>query len=232
MAKSSALVPPPLPADVLPGEDAAAVARPPRPPQQPRGQRRVEQLLDAAESLIAELGLEATTTNAIAERAGSSMGSLYHFFPGGKDGIVEGLARRYMIAMRDINAQAMTLEMVSLPLPDLFERIVMGQARFVQQTPAFHAVHDAVIRGDCGPHGTFEEFDEEIMKQIRAFLAARLPGLDAARREAVGRVAFEAVHSVVDLSLRLDESLKSGVLREVQRVLVASMSALEAEQRA
>ena len=38
-----------------------------------------------------------------------------------------------------------------------------------------------------------------------------------------------AVHSVVDLSMRLDEPMKSGVLREVQRVLVASMAALETE---
>ena len=232
MDKTLTPIPPVRPAEIAPEEGGAGSARPSRSPQQPRGQRRVEQILDAAESLIAEVGIEATTTNAIAERAESSMGSLYHFFPGGKDAVVEGLARRYVEAMRDINARAMTLEMVSLPLPELFERIVMGQARFVEHTPAFHAVHDAMMRGDCGPHGMFEGFDEEVMKQITTFLAARLPHLDSLRREEVGHVAFMAVHSVVDLSMRLDEPLKRGVLREVQRVLTASMAALEAEHSA
>ena len=209
--------------------DEGTGTRAPREPQQPRGQRRVDQILDAAEAVIAEVGVEAATTNAIAERAGSSMGSLYHFFPGGKDAIVEGLGRRYHEAMRDINARAMTREMVNLPLPELFERVVMGQAEFVQQTPAFPAVHDAIMRGRCGPGGEFAEFDTEIMKQITSFLAVRLPHVSAARREEIGLVAFVAVHSVVELSMRLPEPQKRGVLREIQRVLILSMGALENE---
>lgn len=189
----------------------------------------MDQILDAAEGVIVEVGIDGATTNAIAERAGSSVGSLYHFFPGGKDAIIAGLARRYMEAMRDINAQAMPLEMVTLPLPELFERIVMGQAKFVQNTPAFTAVHDVITRGECGPHGAFAEFDNEIMKQVTSFLAARLPHLSAQRREAVAHVAFIAVHAVVDLSMRLPEPQKSGVLREVQRVFALSMAGLENE---
>lgn len=225
MAKTLTPVPPAPPA---PNRDDDP-ARAPRLPQQPRGRRRVDQILDAAESVIVEMGIDGATTNAIAERAGSSVGSLYHFFPGGKDAIVERLAHRYMEAMRDINAQAMPLELVKLPLPDLLERIVMGQARFVADTPAFPAVHDAIMRGDCGPHGTFSELDAEIMKQITSFLAARLPHLGAGRREEVAHVAFTTVHAVVELSMRLPEPQKSGVLREVQRVLTLAMAGLENE---
>ena len=89
------------------GPDEGTQIRSPRAPQQHRGQRRFEQLLDAAEALIIEQGLEALTTNAVAERAESSVGSLYHFFPGGKEAIVEGLAVRYLTRMRDINAEAL-----------------------------------------------------------------------------------------------------------------------------
>jgi AcrR family transcriptional regulator len=42
-------------------------------------------------SLFAEIGFDATTTTAIAVRAGMSTGSLYQFFPN-KDAIVEALA--------------------------------------------------------------------------------------------------------------------------------------------
>jgi hypothetical protein len=65
------------PADVRPGDDAgtppvvavvdgAAPARLRRVPQQDRGQRRVDLLLDAAAAVIAEAGVDAATTNAIA----------------------------------------------------------------------------------------------------------------------------------------------------------------------
>jgi len=64
-----------------------------RTPQQERGQRRVQQILDAAAEVFAEVGYEVATTNMIAHRANTSIGSLYQFFPN-KDSIVKMLARR------------------------------------------------------------------------------------------------------------------------------------------
>ena len=52
-----------------------------RSPQQDRSTRRVATFLEAAETLFAELGFEAATMTAIAERAGSSIGALYSYFP-------------------------------------------------------------------------------------------------------------------------------------------------------
>src|SRR3546814_7642197 len=59
-----------------------------------RGERRIEQIIGAAEEVLVERGYERTTTNAIAERAGISPGSLYQFFRN-KDEIAEALAGRY-----------------------------------------------------------------------------------------------------------------------------------------
>jgi len=44
------------------------------------GERRVAQLLEAAGAEMAEVGYEATTMTAIAERAGASIGTLYQYF--------------------------------------------------------------------------------------------------------------------------------------------------------
>ena len=49
-------------------------------PQQERSSRRLAGFLDAAEELFAEIGYEATTMTAIAERSGSSIGALYSYF--------------------------------------------------------------------------------------------------------------------------------------------------------
>src|SRR5258705_11684825 len=50
-------------------------------PQQERATRRLANFLDVAEVLFAEIGYEATTMTAIAERSGSGIGTLYHYFP-------------------------------------------------------------------------------------------------------------------------------------------------------
>ncbi|MES2179141.1 MAG: TetR/AcrR family transcriptional regulator [Gemmatimonadota bacterium] len=52
-----------------------------RRPSQERGTRRVELILDAAAALIGEVGVEGLTVQLLAERAETSKGSLYHFFP-------------------------------------------------------------------------------------------------------------------------------------------------------
>src|ERR1700721_3332846 len=52
-----------------------------RAPQRDRSTRRVAAFLEAGDSLFAELGFEGATMTAIADRAGSSIGALYSYFP-------------------------------------------------------------------------------------------------------------------------------------------------------
>jgi AcrR family transcriptional regulator len=63
-------------------------------PQQQRGLQRVERILQAAAEIFGESGFESATTNLIAERAKTSIGSLYQFFPN-KQSIIDTLAQRY-----------------------------------------------------------------------------------------------------------------------------------------
>src|SRR5664279_2180076 len=100
-----------------------------RQPQQDRGQKRFEEVLDAAELVIAEVGVEAMTTNAVAARAGAGMGSLYHFFAN-RDAIVTALAERYVRAMRPLTEYARRPELHEMPLADLADAIVDPLAEF------------------------------------------------------------------------------------------------------
>ena len=50
-------------------------------PQQERSTRRLAGILDAAAKIFVEVGYEAATVTAIAERSGSSIGALYNYFP-------------------------------------------------------------------------------------------------------------------------------------------------------
>jgi AcrR family transcriptional regulator len=66
----------------------------PRRPRQERGRVRVEALLDALESLIAERDFDEIGYYDIVQRAGMSAASVYHFFPS-KDAVFMALAERY-----------------------------------------------------------------------------------------------------------------------------------------
>ena len=63
-------------------------------PQQERSTRRLAGFLDAAAELFVEVGYEAATMTAVAERSGSSIGALYNYFPD-KQSIAFTLVKQY-----------------------------------------------------------------------------------------------------------------------------------------
>jgi AcrR family transcriptional regulator len=66
---------------------------PRRSPRQRRSADTVAVLLEATERVLARDGYQATTTNHIAEVAGVSIGTLYHFFPS-KEALIQSLVHR------------------------------------------------------------------------------------------------------------------------------------------
>src|SRR5689334_12765314 len=66
-----------------------------RQPQQARAKETVDALLTATKALLVQRGVEGATTNAIAELAGVSIGSLYQYFPS-REAIIAELSRRHV----------------------------------------------------------------------------------------------------------------------------------------
>ena len=76
----------------------------PRRPQQERGLRRVDAILDAAAALIAVDGVAGATMHRIAQRSGTTIGSMYHFFPD-REAVLHALAERHTQALRALTMQ-------------------------------------------------------------------------------------------------------------------------------
>ena len=72
---------------------ALSPLRPRKKPLQPRSLETVSCILEAAAQILEAQGFDGFNTNAVAERAGVSIGSLYQYFPG-KDALVIALMRR------------------------------------------------------------------------------------------------------------------------------------------
>ncbi len=191
-----------------------------RAPQQERGQRRVEQILDAAESVFVEQGVGAATMQMIADRAESSVGSLYHFFPN-KDSIVEALGKRYADAVRETNEKAMPLETAHLPSEALFDRILRAQVDFIERTPAFDAVHSAVHR-NCP--AIYDALNQALVGHVGKFMALRYPRMPEQERMASAMVSVATVHAVVDLASRLPAPFRDLAIREARTMLVTHYS--------
>jgi AcrR family transcriptional regulator len=62
-------------------------------PVQARSEARIQRILDATASIIAEHGLERVTTTLVAGDAGMSVGALYRYYPD-RQGLILALARR------------------------------------------------------------------------------------------------------------------------------------------
>jgi AcrR family transcriptional regulator len=64
-----------------------------KPPRQARSQKTLERVLDAAEEVIAEKGVQSLTVSEVVRRAGSSVGAFYARFPD-KDALLATLHER------------------------------------------------------------------------------------------------------------------------------------------
>jgi AcrR family transcriptional regulator len=73
--------------------DPKSPLKPRRQPLQERAERTVAVIIEAAAQVLETEGLEGFNTNAVAQRAGVSVGSLYQYFPN-KDALTLALMRR------------------------------------------------------------------------------------------------------------------------------------------
>jgi len=131
------------PADTL---EPTAKAATRRTPMQPRSQRTLEKVLDAASSLLAQFPLEDLTTTRIAAEAGISVGALYRFFPD-KQSIVDAVAIRHVEEFRQLLATEvmpnLAREMANLAdfqPARLLTLVVDAYVTYLDQHPDFRAL--------------------------------------------------------------------------------------------
>lgn len=115
-------------------------------PAQARSRATVEAIIQAATYILTKVGWEGLTTNAIAERAGVNIGSLYQFFPN-KEAVIAELQRRHVAATRTDLLNALEI----LPgQPSLREALTMIVEMIVAEhriAPALHkAIHEELPR--------------------------------------------------------------------------------------
>lgn len=200
-----------------------------RAPRQWRGQRRIEAILDAAEELFAEVGYDASTTNAIAARASTSIGSLYQFFPN-KEAILRALVARFTEQMRAAFDTALAAVDWSrgIDLDESLDRILDPLlALHARRFRTLAVVLTLPRTGEAAEAGA--ALTEEVNARLDARVAERMPTIPAVRRRLVVRVMVETVRALLPLTATHDGALRADVVAEMKRMLRAYMAAILAE---
>jgi AcrR family transcriptional regulator len=144
-----------------PGRAGAGMLEPRKRPRQQRALMTFDAIVDACAQLLDRGGYEALTTNAISDRAGVSIGTLYEYFPN-RDSIVAALAtaacRRLVSRMWQAAEEAAALEplegvehllrngVAALRAPENGLKQLMRQAPFVVRLPEFQEARAALDR--------------------------------------------------------------------------------------
>lgn len=213
--------------DAAPEPSAGTLAAPlgegRRRPTQARSQRRLEAIVSAAAEAFATHGFADTTMEGIAARAGTSIGSLYQFFPN-KTAVFREVAARCMQQARQGLAALLGPDPGRTPWPALVGRVIDGFRRLHHQS----VVMQAVWR-NLELYGEYAELDQALLREVVQITAGVLggwaPGLPAEQRRVVATLLVNTVASTMLVLVREDDPARGdAIVAETKLMLVRYLS--------
>jgi AcrR family transcriptional regulator len=210
-----------------PAETAPETA-PRRAPRQARSRERVERVLAAAARIVETRGLEAVTTNAIAEEAGLPVGTIYQFFPN-REAVLLALLARGLDALDARFAPLLGPEHDAEPLEQTVDAVVAALAAAYTDVPAL-AVLIQGLRLDPRFAEVADANNERIAGWLVELMLRQAPELPAERRRAIATTAVVASDAVLMAWLRAvragAKARARALLDELRALLVAYLGGI------
>jgi AcrR family transcriptional regulator len=187
-------------------------------PRQERARQRVERILDAAADVFAELGVEAATMEGIAEKADTSIGSLYQFFPN-KVAIFDEIARRYHLKLKDFFDAIVDSPLIDhQPIEAILDASIEAVWNFHESEPAFRAVWVGLgFTQQVLSEG--EALNKEFARRVETILAKKLAGLPPKKRPVVATVLVEVLTAMLIVSARRGPAEGKALKEEAKTLL-------------
>lgn len=162
-------------------------------PRQTRSKVTVDVILAATARVLVRLGFDGLTTNAVAEAAGVSIGSLYQYFPN-KQALVAALIER---RLDDKNAQTLSelVRVAQLPLAEAVRAMIELTIATYRDAPALSRVLiEQVPR--VGRMARIQELHESTLTLVTALLTARKDELAIRDPEMAAFVLVSAIEAI------------------------------------
>lgn len=189
-----------------------------RAPMQRRSAERVEAIQAAAQKVLEEEGGEALTTIRVAEAAGFSIGSLYHWYPD-KDAIVEELALRYWNELAELVEGVADLAErggVDRPIDEAFAALAAG----FRARPGFMALWFGGLRTE-GVRDATRPVRERVGEATERILVVTAPKSSASDRAKVAAVLTVMGDGLLREAFRLNREGQPILLEEGKIALTA-----------
>ena len=189
-------------------------------PRQSRSQATVTAILDATARILVERGFAAASTNAVAERAGVSVGSLYQYFPN-KDALVSALRVRHGEQMMAAIQRALTKAMEAT--------LVEALAGLIEATVEAHRVDADLHRvleeqlGSTDVDAQRDEYTDVMEDRIVALLARHRDEISAPDLKLAAFMLMQAAHALIHAVVR--QRPKGISLKHATQEIVSMMTA-------
>jgi AcrR family transcriptional regulator len=196
-------------------------------PRQSRSQATVTAILNATAHILIERGSAAASTNAVAERAGVSVGSLYQYFPN-KDALVSALAARHGEKMMAVIQRALTNAM-DATLADALAGLVEATVEAHRVDSDLHRVLEEQL-GSMDVDAAHDEYTDVMEDRIVALLARHRDEITAPDLKLAAFMLMHASHSLIHAIVR--QRPKGSSLKYATQEIVSMMTAYLTAPRA
>jgi AcrR family transcriptional regulator len=164
------------------------------------------------------------TTNAIAERAGVSIGSLYQFFPN-KAAIMDALIDQYQTELRAVWDRVLSHAPPSQPLDAMVSASIDAIWALAETRPGFLSLMSS---GRLSPSLASKETRllAEAQTRIAGLGLAHLPKLSTADALLAGTVISTVIHALLALASEAPRSKRAALIAQTKRVVVSYIGAV------
>lgn len=193
-------------------------------PQQERSRQRLEQILDAAAEVFDDVGYERASTELIAGKAKTSIGSVYRFFPD-KAAIAYALAERYAHQMEELVLECFNSYTVSDSLEQIISYTVDAFDEFYTSQPGCRTI---MILSLTSPdiQAVNKRADIKIIQKLDDFFASLNQDIDPVKRKLAARVSIEIGNALQLQSLAEDDEYRMQMVQETKSVIIRYLEPL------
>ena len=191
---------------------------PRRHPRQDRSRAKVNSILAAAADICAGRGIDALTTNAVAARAGVSIGSLYQYFPG-KEALLAALIRSERAGLLQAVEQIVSTD-ASRSLAELSDALIDLTISHHLERPALSRTL-AVARLHLPPDAEAAEFST----RITVLIAARLHELQVPQPETTARDLMAILRGMIEAASEAHEADRAALGARTRRAVLGYLRA-------
>ena len=163
-------------------------------PRQSRSAVTVTAILDATARILVERGYAATSTNAVAERAGVSVGSLSQYFPN-KDALVAALHARHADQMKVVIERALARAM-DVNLVDGLTGLIEASVEAHRVDADLHRVLEQQLAG-LDVVDAHDTFDEVMQDRIVVLLTRHCDALAVTDLRLAAYMLMHSVHALI-----------------------------------